>query len=160
MPNTSNFGFDYESSTSLPGTTLTGGPTGTLPILAVQVDSALNSVSTTVSEQASTIAALQASLTSSQTTITNLTNWTRVGSVSMTFAGVSSSTSNISFGFTFPGTPKVMTNIDSGAGATGRWESRAISVTTTGFQMFVYQSQALTGTWTDVPVNWVAHYRA
>ncbi len=160
MPNTSNFGFDYESPTSLPGTTLTAGPTGALPILAIQVDSALNSVSTTVSEQASTIADIQSSLTGSQTTITNLTNWTRRGTVSMTFAGVSSSTSNISFGFTFPGAPTVVTNIDIGAGSTARWESRAISISTTGFQMFVYQSQALTGTWTDVPVSWIAHYRA
>lgn len=160
MPNTSTYGFDYESSTSLPGITLTGGPTGTLPILAVQVDAALGSLAATVVEQASTIGTLQTSITANQTSITNLTNWTRLGAVSITFVTLSSSTVNVNFGFTFPGIPKVVTNIDSGAGSTARWESRAITVTTTGFQMFVYQSQAVAGSWTDIPVNWVAHYRA
>lgn len=160
MPNTSNFGFDYESPTSLPGTTLTGGPTVTMPVLAVQVDSALSSLANTVSDQADLIAANQASITANGVSITNLTNWTRLGAVSLTFAAVSSSTVAVNFGFTFPGIPKVVTNIDSGAGSTARWESRAITVTTTGFQMFVYQSQAVNGSWTDIPVNWVAHYRA
>jgi hypothetical protein len=55
MPTTSNFGFDYESPTSLPGVTLTGGPTSTLPILAVQVDAALGDLQGTVASQASDI---------------------------------------------------------------------------------------------------------
>lgn len=160
MPNTSNYGFDYESPTSLPGTTLTGGPTTTMPILAVQVDAALGSLSSTVNNQATTLATLQVSITSNQTSITNLTNWTRLGAVGITFAAATSFSANVNFGFTFPGIPKVVTNIDTGAGATARWESRAITVTTTGFTMFVYQSQATAGSWTDVPVNWVAHYRA
>ena len=159
MPNTSTYGFDYESPTSLPGTTLTGGPTTTMPILAVQVDAALSSLNSTVVGQASDIAALQASITTNQTNITNLTNWTRLGSVSFTFTTQSSATAVVSFGFTFPAIPTVMTNIDSGAGATARWESRAITRTTTGFTMFVYSSDATTDTWTDIPVTWVATYR-
>ena len=160
MPNTSTYGFDYESSTSLPGITLTGGPTGTLPILAVQVDAALGSLAATVVEQAGTIGTLQTNITTNQTNITNLTNWTRRGVASMTFAAVTSATLVVNFGFTFPAIPTIMTNIDSGAGPTARWESRAITATTTGFTMFVYQSQALTGSWTDIPVSWVATYRA
>lgn len=159
MPNTSNYGFDYESPTSLPGTTLTGGPTTTMPILAVQVDAALASMANTVSDQATDIAALEASIAVNQTNITNLTNWTRTGAVSITFVTMNTFTAPVSFGFTFPAVPKVVTNIDSGAGATARWESRAITVTTTGFTMFVYQSQATNGSWTDIPVNWVATYR-
>jgi hypothetical protein len=159
MPNTSNYGFDYESPTSLPGTTLTGGPTSTLPILAIQVDAALAALNTTVVNQASLIADLDARITTNQTNITNLTNWTRTGAVSITFVTQNTATAAVSFGFTFPDIPKVVTNIDSGAGPTARWESRAISVTTTGFTMFVYQSQATNGSWTDVPVNWVAVHR-
>ena len=160
MPNTSIFGFDYESPTSLPGTTLTGGPTSTLPILAVQVDAALGSLSGTVAEQATTIGGLQTSITGNQTSITNLTNWTRRGTTSVTFAALNSTTTVVNFGFTFPSTPTIVTNIDSGAGATARWESRAIFPSTTGFTLFLYQSQAVAGSWTDIPVSWIAHYRA
>lgn len=160
MPNTTNYGFDYESPTSLPGTTLTGGPTSTMPILAVQVDSAISSLASVVTDQATEMAALQVSINANQTSITNLTNWTRRGTVSMSFSSLNSSTTVVNFGFTFPGTPTIMTNIDSGAGSTARWESRAIFPTTTGFTMFVYQSQATAGSWTDIPVSWIAHYRA
>lgn len=160
MPNTSNYGFDYESPTSLPGTTLTGGPTSTMPVLAVQVDSALASLATIVTDQATEIGVLQTSIAANQTSITNLTNWTRRGSVEMSFASTNASTMVVNFGFTFPGVPTVMTNIDSGAGATARWETRAITILTTGFTLFAYQSQATAGTWTDVPVSWIAHYDA
>lgn len=160
MPNTSNYGFDYESPTSLPGTTLTGGPTSTMPILAVQVDSAIASLSTVVTEQATEIASLQASINTNQTSITNLTNWTRRGSVEMSFSSTNASTMIVNFGFTFPGVPTVVTNVDSGAGATARWETRAITINTTGFTLFAYQSQATAGTWVDIPVSWIAHYRA
>lgn len=160
MPNTTNYGFDYESPTSLPGTTLTGGPTTSLPVLAVQVDSALASLQSTVSGQATTIADNQAAITANQTSITNLTNWTRRGTVLVSFTTLNSSTAAVSFGFTFPAIPTIVTNLDSGAGSTARWETRAISATTTGFTMFVYQSQANTGTWVDIPVSWIAMYRA
>lgn len=160
MPNTSIFGFDYESPTSLPGTTLTGGPTSTMPILAVQVDSALSSLTNVVTDQATEIATLQASVNTGATNITNLTNWTRRGTVSVTFAALSATTVVVNFGFTFPTAPTVVTNIDSGSGSTARWETRAITITTTGFTLFAYQSQAVAGSWTDIPVSWIAHYRA
>lgn len=160
MPNTSNYGFDYESPSSLPGVTLTGGPTTSSPILAVQVDAALASLDNTVANQASDIAALEAVDVNTAASITNLTNWTRRGTIAITFASAVSATAVVNFGFTFPATPTVVTNIDSGAGATARWESRAISITTTGFTMFVYQSQAIAVAWTDIPVSYIALYRA
>jgi hypothetical protein len=158
VPNTSNYGFDYESPTSLPGTTLTGGPTSSLPILAVQVDAALNSLNTTVLEQATTITSLQATITANQTSITNLTNWTRTGTVLMTFAALASATTPVNFGFTFPGIPKVMGNITTTTG-TSLWAARPVDITTTGFTMYVFRTNGTAASWTDIPVDWVATYR-
>ena len=160
MPNTSNYGFDYESTTSLPGTTLTGGPTASFPVLAVQVDAALASLNTTVVNQAVMLAALQSQITTNQTNITNLTNWTRRGTVLFTFVAQGSFTIVVNFGFTFPTAPTVMTNLDTGSGVAARWISRAISITTTGFTAFVHSADATTDTWTDIPMSWVATYRA
>jgi hypothetical protein len=158
MPSTSNYSFEYESPTSLPGASLTGGPGGSSPILAIQVDAALASLAGTVANNTSSISANTTGLATANTNITNLQNWTRRGTTTFTFVTLSSSTASVNFGFTFPGVPTVTTNIDSGAAATARWESRAITVTTTGFTMFVYSSQATTASWTDVPVSYVAHY--
>jgi hypothetical protein len=160
MPNTTNYGFDYESPSSLPGVTLTGGPTTSSPILAVQVDNALAALESTVTSQASDIATLEASDVTINTSLTNLTNWSRRGSTTIGFTALSSFTVVVSFGFTFPATPTVVTNIDSGAGPTARWESRAIGLSTTGFTMFVYASDSTTDTWVDIPVSYIALYRA
>jgi hypothetical protein len=160
VPNTSNYGFDYESPSSLPGVTLTGGPTTSSPVLAVQVDAALASTDNVVSNQASDIAALEASVAAATTSITDLTNWSRRGSTSFTFTSQSSSTTGVNFGFTFPGIPTVMAQIDTGVGATARWEARAISINASGFIMFVYSSDATSDTWTDIPVSYMALYRA
>jgi hypothetical protein len=160
MPNTSTYGFDYESPTSLPGTTLTGGPTSTLPILAVQVDAALAALNSTVVNQAASIVSLQSQITTNQTDITNLTSWSRRGTVLFSFVTQSSATIVVNFGFTFPSTPTVVTNIDSGAGAVSRWISRAILINTTGFTMFVHAADGATSTWTDIPVSYMALYRA
>lgn len=158
MPVTANYGFEYESPSSLPGITLTGGPGGSSPILAVQVDTQLSSVQAQVDINTADIVTNTTNIASGSTAITNLQNWTRRGTLNISFVSVNSSTAVVNFGFTFPGIPTVMTNIDSGAGSTARWESRAISITTTGFTMFVYQSQATNGSWTDIPVSWIAHY--
>lgn len=158
MPNTSNYNFEYESPTSLPGTTLTGGPGGGSPILAVQVDSALAAVESQGAINASNIVANTLTIASNSTSITNLQNWTRRGTALINFTTLSSFTATVNFGFTFPSAPTVVTNIDVSSGAAARWESRATSITTTGFTMFVYQSQAVTGTWVDIPVSWIAHY--
>jgi hypothetical protein len=159
MPNTTNYSFEYESPSSLPGTTLTGGPGGTSPILAVQVDAALFDLEQTTQNNAASIAANTASIAAGATAITNLQNWTRRGTTLVNFVALDSTTVPVSFGFTFPGVPTVVTNIDSGAGATGRWDSRAISATATGFTLFVFSNASgSTNTWVDIPVSYVAHY--
>lgn len=160
MPNTSNYGFDYESPSSLPGVTLTGGPTTSSPILAVQVDAALAALNNTVANQASDIAALEAADVATNTSLTNLTNWSRRGTTTMTFTALSSFTVVVSFGFTFPAVPTVVTNIDTGVGAASRWISRAITITTTDFTMFAHSADATTDTWTDIPLSYIALYRA
>jgi hypothetical protein len=53
-----------------------------------------------------------------------------------------------------------MAQIDTGVGATARWEARAISINASGFIMFVYSSDATSDTWTDIPVSYMALYRA
>jgi hypothetical protein len=160
VPNTSNYAFEYESPSSLPGTTLTGGPGGGSPILAVQVDSTIAAIETRVDNNTDSIALNTAAISANGTSITDLQNWTRRGTVLISFTTLNASTAVVNFGFTFPTVPTIVTNIDSGAGATARWESRAITATTTGFTMFVYQSQANTGTWVDIPVSYIATYRA
>lgn len=160
MSNTTNYAFEYESPTSLPGTTLTGGPGGGSPILAIQVDTALASVETKVDINTSNIAANTAAISGNGTSITNLQNWTRAGSVNMSFTTLNSSTATVNFGFTFPAIPKVFANIDSGSGVTARWVARPINPTTSSFTMFVFSASSDTATWTDIPVNWIAHYDA
>lgn len=60
MPETANFGFEYETPQSKPGITLTGDIDGSAPILAEQVDTALAGIDTRVTGTESAIAALQA----------------------------------------------------------------------------------------------------
>lgn len=158
MPNTTNYAFEYESPNSTPGTTVTGGPGGGSPILAIQVDTALASVETKADVNSSNITANASAIASNGTSITNLQNWTRTGSINMSFTTSASSTVAVNFGFTFPGIPKVFANIDTGVGATARWVPRPISLTTTGFTMFVFSASTDTSTWVDIPVNWIAHY--
>jgi hypothetical protein len=159
VPNTTNYAFEYESPTSLPGTTLTGGPGGGSPVLAIQVDTALASVEAKTDVNASNIATNTAAIAANTTNITNLTNWTRRGTTLVNFTMMDNFTTGVAFGFTFPGIPTVVMNIDSGAGATGRWDARAISVTATGFTLFVFSNASgSTSTWADIPVSYIAHY--
>lgn len=159
MPNTSNYNFEYESPSSLPGTTLTGGPGGGSPILAIQVDSAVAAIESRVDINTDSIAENTTGIAANGTAITNLQNWTRRGTVLVNFTTLGSFTTVVNFGFTFPAAPTVMTNIDSGAGTTARFETRAITITTTGFTLFVYSSVVgATATWVDIPVSWLAHY--
>lgn len=48
MANTPIFGFDYESTDDLPGGTLTGGQTGVHPILAIQVEQAIQTINNSI----------------------------------------------------------------------------------------------------------------
>lgn len=159
MPNTANYDFEYESPTSLPGTTLTGGPAGGSPILAQQVDSALASVETKVDVNTANIAANTSALSTNSTAITNLANWTKKGTSPITFPAMGTFLQVITFGFTFPAPPVVMTNIESSGGSAARWKSRATLITTTQFTLFLYMDPAgATAAWTDIPVSWLAHY--
>lgn len=75
------------------------------------------------------------------------------GTVSMSFGPATSSTTNVTFTTAFGSIPRVFTNINSGVAATASWGSRAISVSTTGFTVFVFGPSA---TWSSVEVQWSA----
>lgn len=77
---------------------------------------------------------------------------------SVSFTSQTSVSVAVSFGVTFQAPPQVFTEIISGAGVTSRWGSRAISITTTGFTLFLFTMDAASSaaTWSGVPVNWRA----
>lgn len=79
------------------------------------------------------------------------------GVQTISFTDQTSQTVSITFGTAFPVAPRVFVNIASGAGGIARWGARAIQVTTTGFQIFVFSgSTGETGTWSSIPVHWTA----
>jgi hypothetical protein len=80
------------------------------------------------------------------------------GSASVSFTSATSHTQTVTFGTTFPSTPLVTTQINSGAGVTGRFMSRAISITTSQFTLFILSTDAAApaATWSGVPVAWRA----
>lgn len=84
----------------------------------------------------------------------------QTGSVSVSFAALSQTTVAVTFPTAYPvGTvPSVVTNINSGSGTTVRWGSRAISVTNTGFTLFVFKGDAAdpAQTWTNIAVQYTA----
>lgn len=160
MPNTSNYNFEYETPSSLPGGTLTGGPGGGTPILAVQVDTALATVETKVDNNSTNISTNTADIATNASDIGDLTDWTLPGVALVSFTTLDAATQAVNFGFTFPAEPNVHLNINTGTGEAARWHSRAISITTTGFTIFVFASEpGDTKTWVDVPVAWTAVYR-
>lgn len=73
---------------------------------------------------------------------------------SVSFTSLSSTTINITFDHTFALAPVIMVNINSGAGATAQWHGRAINITKTGFQLFLFGPGA--ATWSNVAVQWAA----
>lgn len=83
----------------------------------------------------------------------------RVESVSSVGA-VLSLTHAVTFTTAYPAgvVPAVVTTINSGAGALARWDSRAISVTASGFTLSLTRGDAgdPAATWTNVPVSWIA----
>jgi len=60
MPETPNYGFEFETPQSKPGITLTGDIDGSAPILAEQVDSALAGIDTRLTAAEGSLATLQA----------------------------------------------------------------------------------------------------
>ena len=78
------------------------------------------------------------------------------GKILMTFAAAVSGLQAVAFATAFTNPPMVKTNITSGAGSTARWGSRAINITNTGFDMFVFSGNAVAAAWTNVEVSWEA----
>lgn len=78
------------------------------------------------------------------------------GTTNITFTTQSSYFTTVAFATPFVVAPVVMTNISSPAGVTIAWISRAYSVSTTGFTLFVQNVNLDTATWSAVPVDWVA----
>lgn len=88
------------------------------------------------------------------------TTQSRVESVSSVGA-VTSFTTAITFDTAYPSgvVPSVTTNINSGSGTFARWMSRAISISNTGFTLFIFRGDAAdpAATWTNQSVTWTAH---
>lgn len=78
--------------------------------------------------------------------------------VAVSFVDLTSYTQAVTFAAPFASPPHVTTQIVSGSGAAARWESRPISISPTGFTLFVYRGDgsASPSTWSDVPVQWIA----
>lgn len=62
MPSTANFNLEYETPSTLPGITITGGPSGATPILAVQVDDALTGLRNSIEDNAADIDVIETTL--------------------------------------------------------------------------------------------------
>lgn len=77
------------------------------------------------------------------------------GEVAVTFAAATSNVLNVPFPQRFPSVPNVHVNINSGAGSTSAWQSRAINITVNGFDLFVYTTGGAVA-WNLVPVGWTA----
>lgn len=81
----------------------------------------------------------------------------QVGTASVSFTSQTSFSQSVTFPTAFAATPVVMTNIFTGSGVAGHWSSRAINITPTGFQIFVFsESGAAAQTWSAIPVQWMA----
>lgn len=75
------------------------------------------------------------------------------GHTSVAVSAASSKVQSVSFGTTFPSTPRIPNpNITSAPGATSGWACRAINITTTGFDLFLFGASS---TFT-VDVDWIA----
>lgn len=160
MPNSPNYEFEYESPTSLPGTTLTGGVNGGAPVLALQVDSALASLETETSAELTSLASLISSL---QSRVDDLeAAQPLAGRVSVTLDNEISSgfynsnywrgTADITFpvGY-FSATPSVTATALSTVPGTSM-EVGAANVTSAGFTIYVARANT-----TDTTVMWSAH---
>lgn len=84
----------------------------------------------------------------------------QTGTALLSFTDLDNYTQTVDFPATFEGVPNVHLNINSGAGPTARWQSRAIHVAAGGFTIFVFASEGgRTASWTDIAVGWTAIYR-
>ena len=78
------------------------------------------------------------------------------GTVTVSFSGVASFTQVVNFPVAFVNAPFVATNIATAPGPSGGWISRGITTSSSSFTLYVAHAAAVTGTWSSVPVQWVA----
>lgn len=74
----------------------------------------------------------------------------------VSFTSKSSTTQAVTFPIEFDDEPSVTVNIASGAAATAQWFARAITITTTGFTLFLFSGSETAATWSDITVTWIA----
>ena len=75
------------------------------------------------------------------------------GGITPTFGPAVGYTEAVTFNSTFHTAPAVMTNINTGAGYSAQWHSRAFSVTTTGFTFLLFGPST---TWLGAEIQWLA----
>jgi hypothetical protein len=82
----------------------------------------------------------------------------QVGTTPVSFTSQTAvTTATVTFPTAFAATPVVMLNIFTGSGVAAHWSARAINITPTGFQIFVYaDTGAAAQTWSAIPVQWMA----
>lgn len=81
----------------------------------------------------------------------------QAGEESISFTTQESFTQAVVFDTAFDAAPVVMVNISAAPSASARWDARAINVTSTGFDIFVFaNASGSTSTWSAVPVQWQA----
>lgn len=73
---------------------------------------------------------------------------------SVTFASAVSHLRSITFATAFSAVPRVFTNINNGSGPAAQWKSRAINITTTSFDLFLFHDSA--SAWSGIEVQWAA----
>lgn len=78
------------------------------------------------------------------------------GVTNLAFASAASFTQAVTFDRPFATAPKVLTGIASGSGEVSRWISRAFSVSTTGFTLWVARGDGVANAWTGNDVAWAA----
>ncbi|MEU0102234.1 hypothetical protein [Streptomyces sp. NPDC006267] len=82
----------------------------------------------------------------------------QAGQLLVSFTNLSSYTQVVQFPEPFPIAPIMSCEIASGAGPTGRFEARPISVSPTEWTLFVLLSDSAQGpaTWSGIAVHWSA----
>lgn len=78
------------------------------------------------------------------------------GSVSMSWTSSSNPTQAVTFPVAFASAPRVFVNINSSAAAVPRWVSRAVSITTAGFTIYLAAPDTTVTTGSGIPVQWLA----
>lgn len=78
--------------------------------------------------------------------------------VLISFTSLTSFTQAVVFPLAYAAPPIVGTDIVSGAGPTARFGCRAISISATGFTLFIFVTDAagVATTWVDQPVQWTS----